>query len=438
MRYDSARHTFMVLTLATASAIACSDRLTEPNAASTSTSQSSATNAATPTSDLRSSAASTLAWQARARDLVSTHPATVSPIVAGRVYALLGMAQYGAAVAADRSLGIASADDDQSTLTGTDEGGRAQYEARRGAIGAASNRVLSYLFPDVAAAMDQQLATEGVGPNGRVHPQFTRGLAIGKAMGDVMVAWANADGFSVPWTNPPFAPYLSGTPGVWFQANPLAPPAGFQFPGMKPYFLTSAHQFRSAPPPAYLSPDYNAGLATVRAISDTRTAEQIASANFWNLPPGTPTALGYWDQRAADYIVEHGLGERSASHVFALTNAAGMDATIGCWDAKYTYLLLRPVQADPLIKVVFPTPNHPSYPSGHSCVSAAAASVLTAFFPEKKAELDQGVADAGMSRVFAGIHYPFDISAGQTLGRSVAAWALDYDRTRGLLTAVGR
>ena len=96
------------------------------------------------------------------------------------------------------------------------------------------------------------------------------------------------------------------------------------------------------------------------------------------------------------------------------------------------------MQADPLIKVVFTTPNHPSYPSGHSCVSAAAASVLTAFFPEKKAELDQGVADAGMSRVFAGIHYPFDISAGQTLGRSAAAWALDYDRTRGLLSAVGR
>ena len=438
MRYDTARRRLLALTLATASTVACTDQLTEPNTASTSSAQLATSSAATPTPDLRASAASTLAWQARARNLVTTHPATVSPIVAARAYALLGMAQYGAAVAADRSLGIATADDDGSTMTGADEGGRAQYEARRGAIGAASNRILSHLFPDVAAAMDQQLATEGVGPNGRVHPQFTRGLATGRAMGDVMVAWANADGFSVPWTNPPFAPYLSGTPGVWFQANPLAAPAGYQFPGMTPYFLTSAHQFRSAPPPVYLSPEYNAGLATVRSISDTRTADQIASANFWNLSAGSPTALGYWDQRAAEYIVEHGLGERSASHVFALTNAAALDATIGCWDAKYTYLLLRPRQADGAITLVFPSPNHPSYPSGHSCVSAAAAGVLSAFFPEKKPELDQGVAAAGISRVFAGIHYPFDISAGQTLGRSVAAWALDYDRTRGLLTAVGR
>lgn len=438
MRYAITTRTVVILTFAATTVVACSDQLTEPNVASTSSGQSSTSYAATPTPDLRASAASTLAWQARARDLVSAHPLTVSPIVAARAYALVGMAQYGAAVAADRSLGIAGTDDDRSTITGSDDGGRAQYEARRGAIGAASNRVLSYLFPDAATAMEQQLAAEGVGPNGRVHPQFTRGLAIGKAMGDVMVAWANADGFSVPWTNPPFAPYLSGTPGVWFQANPLAAPAGFQFPGMTPYFLTSAHQFRSPPPPVYLSPEYNAGLATVRSISDTRTAAQIASANFWNFPNGSPTALGYWDQQAAKFIAEHGLGERSASHVFALTNATGLDATIGCWDAKYTYLLLRPRQADPLITLVFPMPNHPSYPSGHSCVSAAAAGVLSAFFPEKKPELDQGVADAGMSRVYAGIHYPFDISAGQTLGRSVAAWALDYDRTRGLLSAVGR
>ena len=436
MRYAIPGRTIVIATLAAASAAGCTDRLTEPNTAPASISQSSMSNGATPASDLRSSATSTLAWQGRARDLVSAHPATYSPIVAARAYALLGMAQYGAAVAADESLGITG--DDGSTVTGADDGGRAQYEARRGAIGAASNRILSHLFPDATTAMDQQLAAEGVGANGRVHPQFTRGLAIGRAMGDVMVAWADADGFSVPWTNPPFAPYLKGTPGVWYQANPLAPPAGFQFPGMKPYFLNSAHQFRSAPPPVYLSADYNAGLATVRNISDTRTADQIASANFWNLAPGTPTALGYWDERAAAFIVEHGLGERSASHVFALTNAAGMDATIGCWDAKYTYVLLRPVQADPGVTVVFPTPNHPSYPSGHSCVSAAAASILTAIFPEKKAELDQGVADAGMSRVFAGIHYPFDIVAGQALGRSVAAWALDYDRTRGMLAAVGR
>jgi membrane-associated phospholipid phosphatase len=82
-------------------------------------------------------------------------------------------------------------------------------------------------------------------------------------------------------------------------------------------------------------------------------------------------------------------------------------------------------------------PNHPSYPSGHSCVSAAAAEVLKSIFPAKAATLDQQVAEAGMSRVFAGIHYRFDVAAGQALGRSVAQWAMMYDRQHGLLAAVG-
>ena len=398
----------------------------------------SAASSATNTHDERATAPATLAWQATARHLVVTH-ITVNPITAARMYALLGVGQYGAAVAADRALGITGSDD--ASILGTDEGGRAQYEARRGAIAGASRAILSSLFSTDAAAlaaMDEQLAAEAIGPNGKTHPWFTRGVKIGEAMGGVMNTWASNDGFSVPWTNPPFAPWLPGTPGQWYQASATVAPAGFQFPGMKPYFMTSGKQFRPLPPPAYNSPEFNAGLKVVRDIADTRTAAQTASALFWNLNVGTVTALGYWDERGAEYIVEHGLGDRSASHVFALTNAAGLDATIGCWDAKYYYVVVRPVQADPLITMSYPLPNHPSYPSGHSCLSAAAASVLATFFPEKAAELDAGVAAAGMSRIFGGIHYPFDVSAGQGLGRSVAAWAVNYDRTKGLLTAVGQ
>jgi membrane-associated phospholipid phosphatase len=81
-------------------------------------------------------------------------------------------------------------------------------------------------------------------------------------------------------------------------------------------------------------------------------------------------------------------------------------------------------------------PNHPSYPSGHSCVSAAAATVLERFFPAQRAILEQQVEDNGMSRIYAGIHYRMDVEAGQQLGRSVARWAVGYDRMNGLLSAV--
>jgi membrane-associated phospholipid phosphatase len=106
-----------------------------------------------------------------------------------------------------------------------------------------------------------------------------------------------------------------------------------------------------------------------------------------------------------------------------------MDATIGCWDAKLTYWLIRPWKADTAIKVVAAVgkPNHPSYPSGHSCVSSSAASVLTSFFPEKRVQLDAMVVQAGLSRMYGGIHYRFDIEAGQQLGRSVAQFTIKKD-----------
>jgi membrane-associated phospholipid phosphatase len=106
-----------------------------------------------------------------------------------------------------------------------------------------------------------------------------------------------------------------------------------------------------------------------------------------------------------------------------------MDATIGCWDTKLTYWLIRPWKADPLIitTAAVQKPNHPSYPSGHSCVSSSGASILSAFFPEKSAQLDAMVIQAGLSRMYGGIHYRFDIDAGQALGHSVAAFAIAAD-----------
>src|SRR2546425_6164171 len=104
---------------------------------------------------------------------------------------------------------------------------------------------------------------------------------------------------------------------------------------------------------------------------------------------------------------------------------------ICCWDAKETYWLIRPWQADPAITVVAAVgkPNHPSYTSGHSCVSSSAGAVLSRFFPEQRAQLDAMVVDAGLSRMYGGIHYRLDIEAGQLLGRSVADFTIAADRS---------
>ncbi len=267
-------------------------------------------------------------------------------------------------------------------------------------------------------------AQANTGP-GQPHPAFAAGEAIGREVGTEIVARAKADGFTKPNTaTPPVGP------GFWTSsAIPPQPVNGGQLPGVLPWFLTSASQFRPAPPPAFGSPEFGAALAEIRQISDTRTAEQVRIATFWALAAGTVTGSGFWLEVASRDVIQHGLSEREATHLYALLSATMADAAIGCWDAKLTYWLIRPWKADVAVTVVpaVGMPNHPSYPSGHSCVSASAAEVLTAFFPEERAQLDAMVIEAGLSRMYAGIHYRFDIEAGQALGRSVARFAIATD-----------
>jgi hypothetical protein len=96
------------------------------------------------------------------------------------------------------------------------------------------------------------------------------------------------------------------------------------------------------------------------------------------------------------------------------------DAFIGAFDSKYAYCIRRPAMIDETIQTVIPAPNHPSYPSGHSTIGGASASILTHYFPENKEEWVRLREDAGMSRLWAGIHYPVDHSAGKALGERVA------------------
>jgi membrane-associated phospholipid phosphatase len=96
-----------------------------------------------------------------------------------------------------------------------------------------------------------------------------------------------------------------------------------------------------------------------------------------------------------------------------------MDAGIACWDSKYHYLVIRPWQADTRIASLVGYPNHPSYPSGHSCFSGASAEALGYFFPAEKDTLWQLAEEASISRLYGGIHYEFDLTAGKEIGRQV-------------------
>jgi hypothetical protein len=196
---------------------------------------------------------------------------------------------------------------------------------------------------------------------------------------------------------------------------------------MRPFFLTSADQFRPGPPPAFGSPAFLSALAEVRHFSDTRTPEQDANAKFWALPNGYAVIPAYNYQIASEQIVKFHLNELRAAHTLALMGMADMDAFIACHDAKYTYWLMRPSQADPGITLSVPLPNFPAYPSNHACITGASMAVLSRVFPSEADRLNGLADDAALSRVVGGIHYRFDGDVGLALGRQVAAWVIQND-----------
>jgi len=386
----------LVATLAVFSA--CTDRTTAPTDVGLSAARSGVPFA---------SGLASPGWQSLAATRVAA--ANFSPLQGARAYGLVGVAQYWAVQRAEGAKG---------------EGGRDQLELDRGAVAGASAVVLTYLFPTQAQAFEDLVTAQGNAGPGGPHPAFARGEAIGRAAGAEIVTRAQTDGFNAPFTGT-----IPTGPGLWISNTTPPTIAGGSLPTSLPWFLTSAGQFRSVLPPAFGSAAYLTDLAEIRNISDTRTSGQIAIAAFWALNAGTPTAAGFWLQVATDGITQNGLSEREATHVYALAGATMYDALIGCWDAKQTYWYIRPWQADPAITTTAAVgkPNHPSYPSGHSCVSSSAAEVLSAFFPDQRAQFDGMVTEAGLSRMYGGIHFRFDITAGQTLGRSVARFAIASD-----------
>ena len=357
----------------------------------------------------------TLEWHEVARNQVAAN--NMNALAAARLYAAVSVAQARAVAEVDASSSAEEAGAQAGNGEGYGAGGRALAEARRGAVAGASVRVLGWFSSTALAALEQRLAAQGeVGP-GDVHPQFTRGVAIGRAVGDAMIARLASDGFTSPWTGT-----MPSGPGLWTTAT--LPPGGVMLGAVTPYFLDYNSQFRPPPPPAFQSPAFNADLAQLVTITTNLTPAQRAIALGWAYGANTFTPIGYWDALGAQYVAAAGLDDAAATRVFAMMHAAVFDALIACFEAKYHYWLLRPHQADPAVVRQFAVPNYPAYPSGHASVSSSAARVLARFFPARTAELNAKLEEAMMSRIYAGIHYFFDMSAARTMGEAVADHAL--------------
>ncbi len=286
------------------------------------------------------------------------------------------------------------------------------YPSEYAATAGAAAAVLAWLFPDEAAAFEEQAqqAVQSRLMAGVEYPSDVEaGLALGRQVAELVIARGMADGSADPWTGS-----VPTEPGHWTGENPALPTLG----SWQTWVLASGDQFRPAPPPAYDSDQLAAEMDELRTFE--RTPVTNAQVMFWESAAGGRRNYWFWGEITDRLVLESGLNAPRAAQAYALTNIAGYDAGVACWDAKYTYWAIRPAQLDPEFVTVIPAPAHPSYPSAHSCLSAAQAGVLSHLFPTAAALVTALAIEAGESRIWAGIHFRSDIDAGLALGENVA------------------
>ncbi len=197
------------------------------------------------------------------------------------------------------------------------------------------------------------------------------------------------------------------------------------FGKVKPWFIPSVEAVRPGPPPAIGSEEFNKAADELKSIADNLTEDQRKLAYFYADGVGVYSPPGHWNRIAVEHIVSDKVSPIRAARILAYMNYAVMDAGISCWDTKYYYHYPRPSQAIPGFKTLLGIPNFPSYTSGHSCFSSAAATVLAHFFKNDKAEFDKTAENAALSRIYGGIHYRFDSEAGRTSGINIGNYSVN-------------
>jgi hypothetical protein len=266
-------------------------------------------------------------------------------------------------------------------LPGRHDSPRALASEAAGA--AAAYAILGKLYPDQQTALESTYAAslaqipDGAGK--------AAGVAIGEKVAADILALRAADGTGAPNTYKP-----STAPGVYV---PTALPVAFDQPGVKPWLLESAAQFRPGPPPALSSQtwarDYDELKKLGAKTSAKRTAEQTDVARFWVV-----TGPASWNPVVQQLIATRNLDLLDKARLYALVNMAATDAHIAVFDAKYTYNFWRPITAirngesdgndatSPALAwtSLIDAPMHPEYPCAHCIVTGSVATVLEAEF----------------------------------------------------------
>lgn len=395
-------------------------------------------------------------WYTLMNELVR-HTATYSPPVASRSFAYLGITAFEAAVGgSDKLVSLVG------QLHGLDE--VPQREAgvpydETVVISAAMSDAIVFYFGNTgptgqrsinrAQSKWRALAVDGV-PEDVV----TRSEAFGKAMAAAIFAWSQSDGgATVLNMGFPYEYELPKGDGKWAPTNlirqqqlPLLPDWGNNRTFATPDGAacpTEGNPAYSADPAS----DFYKEAEEVYQTVKNATPEQAAIARFWSDDPMlSMTPPGHWVSIALQVADRADLPLDENVDLLARMGIAMSDAFVGCWQQKYAYNLVRPITyikkvLDPKWEPILNTPPFPEYPSGHSTVSGAMDAVMTAFFgenyafedqtgspdgrnPRKYASFHEAAEEAGISRLYGGIHFRSAIEDGLVQGHCIAAYTI--------------
>ncbi|NBV77464.1 phosphatase PAP2 family protein [bacterium] len=213
---------------------------------------------------------------------------------------------------------------------------------------------------------------------------------------------------------------------LWFdERKPFTPHAG----QWKRWNLTR-FDAQVPPPPRFMSKEHLSALKEVITAATQRTVEQSALVNFWGGVPGTEQPAGIWQNRLFSEAQEKNLSNEKYAYAQMVLAQVIADSFMECWKVKFIYNTKRPSMVAPLIgeqvSLAMNNPPFPSYVSGHSTISRAAAVVLGALFPDKKERFYSDAATAKNSRLWAGIHFPYDNDEGEKMGNRIGEYYVEH------------
>lgn len=285
---------------------------------------------------------------------------------------------------------------------------------------------------------------------------YANSMGFGAAVAEQIWLRAKDDNYLKSRSKPKFLG--SEDPGKWRPTSPdYLDGVEFCWNEIHPLMLDSASQFLPLPPPVYNMDSNSTFYNMAREVWEVQknlTPEQRTIAKFWDDNPfvmehaghlsfGTKkiTPGGHWMGIAAIAAKQTQANEVKASLTYALTATALFDAFISCWDAKYKWNYVRPITViqqywekgwNPILQ----TPPFPEYTSGHSTITASAATVLTKLYGEnfafndtsdlryigmerKFSSFQQAADECSVSRLYGGIHYRLSTVVGAEAGKQV-------------------